>query len=928
MSLDQARTLEALQQRCNAFFNNIDDSIAKEQISLLAKLLYASNYAWLQFQKNPQLFQRIIEQGKLANKRNRKQYLSFAATITDDNEKIFMRSLRLFRHQELIRIAWRAQDVKNSVRVILKELSDLADICILTALEFAYKQINKKHNPPILADGQQQKLYVMALGKLGGEELNFSSDVDINFAYPYETMPTTETELAASQYFTKVAKYAVRMLSEVTADGFVYRVDLRLRPYGQSGPIAMSFKAIDNYYQEQGRDWERYAMVKARVINPDQTSGKLMATLSSFVYRRYIDFSVLEALRSLKAIIQREVRVQSLQDDIKRGPGGIREIEFICQSQQLIRGGRALTLRTTNIYDAYQALSAAHLFDADNIKQLIACYDFYRQLENAIQMLEDKQQHQLPADLFKRQQLLTTLSLNDWHQLEQKLKIYRDKVSHIFNSMLEVKALNYQDEDKVIDTQLVNLCRGKLADIPSEDLLRSLGFVQPQTALQQLNGLLASHRYRHLSQIGKLRLEQFLPLLLKELQSLPKVDAVFFQVLKLLESILKRSTYLALLTENPIALKHLLALFSLSGWVAEKVSAHPFLLEVLLDEQTLYNPMTEKELENQLSAVVGDSQDLEFIIEQLNRFKLTQQLKVAAGALTNQILPHQVTKHLSRTANVILKTVLNSAKKTLQVRHNKHEPSLEKFAIIAYGKLGSEELHLTSDLDLVFLHSIEQAEDETAIVRLSRKILSILNTRTLDGVLYQVDTRLRPSGSAGLLVSHIDAFELYQQQKAWTWEHQALVKARFLAGDQTIAKRFEQLRTQVLMTNRDKSQLAAEVVNMRLKMKAEFKGNRSSSLKQRDYGLIDIEFLCQYLVLALAHDTPELINQRSVFKILQVCYQKQHIAKQTFLAVINYYDALQRQVCFDEWLSLLDDDLATLTIPKSLKQLLKTHNVG
>lgn len=864
--MNQDVLIEHWQNVCHAFI--IQHQLTSDIIEPLSRSLAASEFAQQFFFTHPALLCEVLKAHDRADLRDHELYRAHLAALPKDNEFVYMKALRRLRKQNLFKILYRAIGLKVNVEQTLKELSLFADCCLLDVMHFAQQQLDSQYLVPTDTNGFPQQLLIVALGKLGGFELNFSSDIDIYFVYPEESNGRA-AGVDSGYYFTILAKKIVKYLSEVTEDGFVFRVDLRLRPNGHAGSTVVSLRMLETYYQEQGRDWERYAMLKARIVNASSPyAHQLLAIISPFVYRKYIDFSVLEALRSIKQVMGRVNQLKQLQQDIKRGDGGIREIEFICQANQLIRGGRETALRHPHIFKAIDALTEYAVFTVHDRQRLREAYCFLRQVENAIQMQGDQQTHQLPTEEMGKVQLLIALNMVNWKQFETLLSAHAREVSIRFNQMLGNKTPEtHSDGDKLYDNQIRNLLMGNLSEIPAEDLLLTLGFEKPQQAFYQLYNFLNLPRYARLSQIAKRRVEAFLCLLLKTIYCHAPVDEIFVRLLSLLEQVMQRSAYLALLTENPASLQHLLKLFSLSPWIAQHLCEHPFLLEVLLDEQRLYQPLTEQKLANQLATTLQQSDTLEIKIERLKHFKLMQQLRVASAWVTQRLTAMEASQHLSRTAAVILKNVLLIALEQLSVKYTDTACIQDKFAIIAYGKLGSEELTLTSDLDLVFLHACE-SEDEVKVIKLSRSILHLLNTRTHGGRLYAVDTRLRPSGSAGLLVSHIDAFEEYQQHKAWVWEHQALVKARFITGANHLELRFNALRACVLGTVRETPALAKEVRHMRLKMKKQLGLIPVEAWKQQDGGLIDIEFFVQFIVLAFAQKHPDLLKPTSTLALI------------------------------------------------------------
>jgi glutamate-ammonia-ligase adenylyltransferase len=834
------------------------------------EIIKLSPYIARVFQTKPFLIEELIKEGGFEKRRTRDDYLSIFHQIESLPEIPYQKALRETRHREMCRIAYRALHAKSELPETLEETSDFADVCLLSVNDYLYKNLEKKYGTPRDSSGQVQSLHVIALGKLGGRELNFSSDIDIFFTFPEETTSLDEkTGMTGSIFFTRLAQSMVKYISQSTPDGFVFRVDLRLRPHGQSGPLVMSFSSLETYYQEQGRDWERYAMMKARVLTTNTLHAKrLHQIFHPFVYRRYVDFSALESLRALKQLIERELKLKLLSDDIKRGPGGIREIEFIVQSLQLTHGGRDKSLQTHQLRTGLESIQARALLSFSACEGLKKAYIFLRRVENAIQMYDDRQTHALPTTPEAELALVYALQKTNFDVLLHELNVHRAFVVAQFKQVLNDQKTLYQDDKKILEKQLLALWQGHLGDVPSEDVLLSLGFSDPENAYQRLNKFANSKRCQRLSQLARLRLDKFMPLLLSKCQGYDSVDIVFVRVLRLLEGIIKRSAYLALLIENPVSLQHLLTLFSLSPWISEQVSEQPFLLEVLLDTTLLYQPLSEKELSDTLNREMKALTETEEKMEVLRQFKLKQLLVLAAAYLTNSLGADLVGEHLSNTATVVINKVLSIA---LDESFSKNDLDVVKdnFAIIAYGKLGSRDLNFQSDLDLVFLHECPESL-EPKVIRLAQRILNLLSTRMMGGVLYRVDTRLRPSGQAGLLVSEINAFETYQCKNAWTWEHQALVKARWLAGSQTIKQRFKSLRKKVLTQARDKEKLYKDIHDMRQKMKGNYKPKMSDSLKEGEGGLVDLEFMMQYAVLRFAHQYPNLCLQTETKALIEI----------------------------------------------------------
>lgn len=798
-------------------------------------------------------------------------------------QSTYLRSLRQFRNSHFLQLLLLEISGKATTEQIMQAWSDCADAIILHALDYCKQSLSLKYGIPRDELGNEIVLYTLAMGKLGGRELNYSSDVDLIFAYTESGKTDGEERIESQHYFSRLVQQFVQILQNVTPDGFVFRVDLRLRPNGDSGPLVSSLASMETYYQEQGRDWERYAMVKARVITEKIVDVPLWfeRLIVPFVYRRYVDFSVIESLRSMKAMIEREVQLNPRLDDIKRGKGGIREVEFVIQNFQLIRGGRLPQLKQQNALSALAVLKKEKLLShTDALKQ---AYLFLRKLENNLQSLNDQQTHSLPKDPVKQQQITLAMGFFSWDDLINKLHKYQRIISYAFHSVLgQVK--DYEDEKRLLTNQLNSLWQGHVETTMATNLLASLGFKNAPHCYQMIHSFRHSPRCRRLTQSARMRLDRFMVMLLAELTQVQEIDEVLLQVIHLLENIVGRSAYLALLTENPRVLTEILFWFAQSPFITSLLVNQPFLLEVLLDQGQEWRPQSLHQLQSQLAQKLTHHQDVEAKEEILRQFKLSNWLMAARAELYGFCNAVRIGQFLSDVAQVIVNQVLAIASEQLCLRYPEMEFIKSQFAIIAYGKLGSREMNYASDLDLVFLHSAKISE-ESLITRLTQKILHMLTTRSQSGVLYTVDTRLRPSGAAGLLVSHVDAFVEYQKNQAWTWEHQALLKARVLSGNPRIRHTFLQLKKTILSQTRDKATLLQDVLTMRSKM--EQHQDRDSIAG----GLLDLEFLVQFFMLrlgdpALARYTNTLSQLHHLFLIglfhkkhyifLKKAYKKHH----------------------------------------------------
>lgn len=794
----------------------------------------------------------------------------------------FARVMRQFRHTQLLRLLLREYSGLATNEENMMAWSDCADAIVLRAISFCEQELGQRYGQPHDEQGKPTKLYILAMGKLGGRELNYSSDIDLIFAFSRAGYTNGPEQITNQQYYTKVVQLFIQLLQNITAEGFVFRVDLRLRPNGDSGALVSSLAAMETYYQEQGRDWERYAMVKARVIGENTVDPNhwFYRLIIPFVYRRYVDFSVIESLRSMKAMIEREVQLNPMLDDIKRGLGGIREVEFIVQNIQLIRGGRLPELRRQNTMLVLEILRQEHLLSHTAV--LKQAYLFLRRLENVLQSQNDQQTHSLPHDEIKQAQVAFAMGYDDWQALITRLHQYQRIISSIFRAVL-TKTEHYEDTKRLLVHQLMSLWQGHIEPLMATNLLVSLGFHQAERCYQMIYAFRHSPRCRRLTQAARMRLDRFMVLLLSELVHVNDTDNVLSQVIQLLENIVGRSSYLALITENPPVLNELLYWFAHSAFITSLIVNQPFLLEVLLDQEKNWRIPSFKELEKMLDNQLLHCSDHEQAEEILRQFKLVNWLSAARAEVYGRYNAVRISGFLADVAAIIVAKVFVLASNYLAERYPQMTKIKSRFAIVAYGKLGSREMNYNSDLDLVFIHA-STPEEEALVTRLTQKILHMLTTRTQVGILYSVDTRLRPSGEAGLLVSHIDAFVEYQLHHAWIWEHQALIRARGLIGDQRVLQTFKQLKKSLLQKPNDRAFIRDEVLSMRNKIKQHTDGN---SIKYREGGLIDLEFLVQFLVLT--QPQTDFSRYTNTFGLLQKLQSENIISKEQGSVLIKAY---------------------------------------
>lgn len=856
-------------------------------------------------------------------------------------------ALRDFRNRHQIGIQMR--DLAGAVPLedTVGALTDLAETIIDLALERLHRRAVEAWGEPRDARGAPQHMIVLAMGKLGAGELNLSSDVDLIFAHPEPgtvTSPDGAREITAQEFFTRLGRWLIGLLDTRTPRGFVFRIDMRLRPFGDSGPLVQHTEALLDYYEEQGRDWERYALIKARPIAGDRRLGvRLIEALRPFVYRRYLDFGAIDALRQMKKLIRGEVRRRHLDDDVKLGAGGIREVEFIAQVFQLIHGGRDIRFQDRRLLVVLGRLADAGFLPGDDVAELRAAYRLLRDVEHRIQALDDQQTQRLPTDDVRLARIAWSLGFETTSAFETELAAHRARVAEHFTDLIrpveepgddeaaelrpwarlwaELGAEQQQDEGGAArERSADHRERQNDGSASALKLLAETGFEDPAAALDALRRLREQRETEVTQEVGRARLDAVLPKLLQQVATLDDVrapDAALARSLRLLDSVLRRTAYLVLLVENPGALQQLVRLVSGSEWIAVSLARHPILLDELIDVAQLYTVPTleslRAELDELLRGVAED--DLEQQMEQLRYFKEATELRVAACEFGDILPLMKVSDALTWLAEVILERVVALAwRQTVQQFgrpcDEDGQPVEDAFGIIGYGKLGGLELGWGSDLDLVFVHDLPgsgNTDGERVVVngqffaRLGQRIIHLLTTRTLTGELYEVDMRLRPSGNSGLLVTGLDAFTSYQRDEAWTWEHQALFRARPVVAPARVAERFDVIRREILGRERDRETLRTEIVAMRARMLAELAGVRERpdaealaartklDLKQGPGAVVDIEFMVQFCALGWARAHPELLRYTDAIRTLETAQKVEILAAQDAELLITSY---------------------------------------
>ncbi|MGH8507339.1 MAG: bifunctional [glutamate--ammonia ligase]-adenylyl-L-tyrosine phosphorylase/[glutamate--ammonia-ligase] adenylyltransferase [Gammaproteobacteria bacterium] len=828
--------------------------------------------------KDPRHLAQLLESGDLDRGFGAHEYPERIrrAVAGAPDQPALMRALRRARYREFVRITWRDITAAADLDETMEDLSRFADAALEGALGWLYRRQVESLGVPRDSNGAAQSLAVIAMGKLGAHELNFSSDIDLIFAYPRAgDSHGGGRSISNQEFFNRLGQALIRVLSEVTEDGFVFRVDMRLRPFGDSGPLVLNFDAMEAYYVTHARDWERYAMIKARAAAGDKPAGAdLLERLKPFVYRRYLDFGAIEALRDMKRLIDNEVKRKGLADNIKLGRGGIREIEFIGQTFQLIRGGRRPALRNRRILAVLESLGELKYLPSSAVAELTEAYRFLRTAEHRLQQVEDQQTQILPRGEITRQRVVLGMGFSDWRSFHAALARHRKRVQTHFDALL----VGPRDSAGNGPPLMLAPWQGMADTASLLCWLESAGFSHPPSILASVEKLSKSGGVRRLGNTDQARLDRVLPKLLEATARVPEQPVVAERLLSIVEAIAQRSVYLVLLDEHPGALEQLVRLCAASPWIANRIARQPLLLDELIDPRTLYAPPRVSELKRELADQLAQFArgDLEQTMEVLRHFKHAQVLRVAAADVAGVLPVRRVSDHLTGIAETVLQAALEMAREAMAQRYG--EPMCGDgaarraagFAIVAYGKLGGIELGYGSDLDLVFLHDSRGDKQQTSgavhnqefFTRLGQRIIHVVTTATAAGKAYEIDTRLRPSGSAGLLVSSLDAYREYEQAHAWTWEHQALIRARAIAGDANTVQEFIHLRRTILGRPRDEDRLRRDVREMRERMRRDLCRDASGifDIKHGQGGVTDIEFMVQYMVLRWSAQHAELLD--------------------------------------------------------------------
>lgn len=895
------RQTELQQEICEAVLNGPEHDFWQ-------RVLFASDFVVSFWQRRPESFQALMRDTTLKQTLGRDDFDQVLRPLLSlKDEQAFDNALRYWRQYWMTRFITRDIHRLCSTGELMQELSHFADSAISVAVDYHHQRLCQKYGLPIGHEsGEEQRLLVLGMGKLGAYELNLSSDIDLIFAYPEAGFTNGKKEISNHKFFLKLGQQVIKSLDKITGEGFVFRVDMRLRPYGQSGALALNFDALELYYEEQGREWERYAMIKARVITgTKEAKADITERLRPFVFRKYTDFSAIQALRDMKAMINREVKRLGKENDVKLGAGGIREVEFIAQAYQLIYGGRDEPLQQRALVPVLHALAERGILAKDEVSRLLKAYVFLRNSEHAIQGINDEHSQQLPQDEHRQNQFLAYLGFERWENYQQQLYQHRNHVREMFERVFADTQEQLPEEHDELKSLWLE------ADIAAFKIhCHEQGFTDKE--IDVLVAIKQDEKVQSLASIAQERLSIFMPTLMALLLDDPERGDALASFVKLLYAVLRRTAYLVLLNENPLALERLYDLAKSSPWILEQMIRHPVLIDELLtaeglgkvpDSQTLRALLQQQGLRIEVD-------DIEEQMQMLRYFKLSHHLHIVAAELSGKLPLMKVSDYLSFLAEAILDYVMQLA--FAQMVHKFGFPSRDgepcqeaEFAIIAYGKLGGLELSHSSDLDLVFLYDADdqgetdgdkKVDNRKFYTRMGQRIIHILSTQTVLGQIYDIDMRLRPSGGKGLLVSSIRAFDKYQKEQAWTWEHQALVRGRAVSGGRDLVQKFQAIRERELCKARDNKQLMVDVLAMREKMyqhstpKVVMKqAEQFFHLKHSRGGMVDIEFMVQYCVLAFSHQYPELTRFTDNIRILEVLAQTGLIPSETTENVIHAY---------------------------------------
>ncbi|WP_292976171.1 bifunctional [glutamate--ammonia ligase]-adenylyl-L-tyrosine phosphorylase/[glutamate--ammonia-ligase] adenylyltransferase [Nitrosomonas sp.] len=867
--------------------------------SIIDSVLPYSRYLKRILESEPELHQELLQQ--LYHPLTREEMLDFLQnpSALPADETGLHRLLRQLRKRTILRLTARDLAGLADLNEVMTTMTALADVTIRFSLEFLHTLMTRPEifgKPTGERTGTEQQLLIVAMGKLGGGELNVSSDVDLVFIYPEDGETDGRKSITNHEFFVKLGRKLIASLNDYTVDGYVFRVDMRLRPYGENSPLAISLTMLEDYFVTQGREWERHAWIKSRVIAGSSiTEAALMELIvRPFVFRKYLDFEAYEAMRSLHTQLRKEVDRRELHDNIKLGPGGIREIEFITQVFQLIRGGRDADLCIRPTLGVLQRLKQKQPLPEQTVDELIEAYHFLRKLEHRLQYLDDQQTQNLPQNQDDQLLIAKSMGFSDYTSFLKQLDLYRQNVTHHFEQIFAERRKAAKSgtfarirPEQTGDSEIVKAFGNQL---------KVLGYIDPDKITARVQQFYAGDVFRQLSHPNQERILELMPTLMEVAARFPPVEITLERMLQLLEKIGQFSAYLALLQEYPQTLLRVAKLVSISQWASDYLGRHPILLDELLAPSGLHTLpdwlALKTELIHQLHhSNIPKAQMTEWQMDVLRHFQHAQVFRLLAVDLEGNLLLETLSDHLTALADLILDNVVQLAWQGLRKKHRQSPV----FAIIGYGKLGGKELGYVSDLDIVYLYQDSHPDAVEVYTKLAQNINLWLTSHTSAGVLYETDLRLRPNGTGGLLVNSIEAFSQYQHEQAWVWEHQALTRARFVIGDHAVGEKFEQIRKDILCQPRDLANLKREILTMRTRMlEAHPNPTPLFDVKHDHGGIIDVEFMVQYLVLGYAHRYPQLTGNIGNIGLLKLAGELGLTSAEKANAALTAYRELRR----------------------------------
>ena len=858
-----------------------------------------SRYAQRILESEPNLWDELMDNIQQPFQRERMHtYLDAFPNGTSDKNSLFS-ALRNLRKLVMLHLAARDLSGLADLSEVMECMTNLAEVTICFSLKCHQSWLVKPEGygmPKGSISGTDQEMLIIAMGKLGGGELNVSSDVDLIFCYPEDGETNGEHSLSNNDFFARLGRKLISSLNDITADGYVFRVDMRLRPYGGKGPLVMSFAMLEEYLITQGREWERYAWIKSRIL---AGSNKIKLTplkriIQPFIFRKYLDFSAYESMREMHLQIRQEVSRREIHDDIKLGPGGIREIEFIAQVFQLIHGGLNKELRIRPTLSVLRSLREKKKLAKKMITELTDAYIFLRNLEHRLQYLDDQQTHRLPNNSVDQLLITSAMCFSNYDNFLQKLNTHRANVTRYFEQVFTKP--NKSEPDNALTSLWNEQTESEEKTVATIEQLGNIGFSNPDKTLVYLQKFRNSARYRQLPASSKKRINELIPILIETSAKFPPADTTLKRILQLIESISGRASYLSLLLENPYTLERIAKLVSVSQWACEYLTQHPILLDELLNETDLQSkidwPISRVELLRLLKNTnTNDEDHTKYQMDVLYHFHYSKVFQLLARDLEKLLPLEALSDHLTSLADLILDVILHLSWSGL-INRNQEKPA---FTIIGYGKLGGKELGYASDLDIIFLYDDSHPDASNIYAKLGKRINSWLTSYTSAGLLYKTDLRLRPNGVSGLLVSSIEAFREYQKQQAWVWEHQALTRARFVAGDPRVGEDFEEIRKEVLCQKRNLTDLKNEILIMRKKMLDSHPNTTQLfDIKHDRGGIIDVEFIVQYLVLGYSYKHSALTNNIGNIGLLKLSGELGLISKSSAEEVLEAYREFRR----------------------------------